>query len=737
MTTGLEGPKRYVPEWQQVHVPDWAADLLNPETGPHDQPLRDGITGDITIEIEAITPLFVGARQTDVQGGGKRKHWLELGGKRAIAGTSVKGAIRAVIETATFGRFAERMDDRRTSIRDLTNPTDYIRHLSEIDRTDNSIIAKSLAGWLTPHRKGWRLQPCQWSLVKQTTLEDHHKKHIGRQKPLNLGRRQPAEQKYRNWGWGKLKVDFDPLPVSKDGDYADGRKLSRIRNFGTGRTKGQLVFTGQPNDRDGRRPGKGTEFIFHGQTGAEIEVARDVRRDFEFIHRNDDGTPNAEWGMWLKQVRSYNHRVPVFWLPDEDGGVKAMGLAMMFRLPYRKTLREAAEQSFSGAHRWDIADLLFGRVIEDRKSDDAKLDLRGRANFSHFVQADDTGLMDEERLVLLAPKYGFYPANVTQLYVQRGRPPKVSKSPPPGSRQPKPDYITLQHEEARLRGPSRYVASRSARPKDLRPLPHKGKENRDIVTHLSPVGKGARFRGKLRVFNLDPKELGALVWALHWGGGGEDPCVPSPRHAHMLGAAKSAGLGACRITIDTDNTRLATNNDPAGWDHDPNDLFTGVRTGNDAKAILTGAVNAFTAYMDTNLGTADKGWDETPQIQALMTMADLDHGDRMAADGQLTPLRTPRDFMDAKKEGLVLPLASGGYEAVKPPASRTAPTQPPRHQAPQTPKGPAPWAQGDRAWYAGEPVTLDETPRPGAATVAIVYDDGSPDTVPLAELTKR
>ncbi|SNR44529.1 TIGR03986 family type III CRISPR-associated RAMP protein [Puniceibacterium sediminis] len=711
---GLAGPKRYVPAWENVHEPAWADIFKKTGIGPHDWPLKEGVSGEIGLTIRAMTPLVVGASQEDVtvsgRDEGKRKNWLVLKDKRAISSTSIKGAVRGVLEPLTHGRFAGRMDERRLSIRDLQNRTDYIDHLTDMFRP------LSQAGWLKPSRNGWELTPCQWSLVRQSDLERYHKENI------QLGRRQSSSQKYQKWGWQRLSVNFDPLSVSTEGDYAKGRELSRISNLGKGRTKGHIVFTGQPQDRirngQPNKTAKSSEFIFHGDDGDPLTVPADIRRDFESINRDDAGTPNEEWGMWLTQYRKYKQRIPVFWLDDGSAGIKAIGLAMMFRLPYAKTLHEAAPTETN--ETWDMADLIFGRVVEDQSAGE-NLSLKGRASFSHFLQSCDTPLMAEQETVLLAPKYGFYPALIKQLSVAPGKPPAVNRVKENPRSSPVNQYTTLQDDKARLRGASRYVASRGYEiPK---PLPdNKGKFNRKIITRIQPVKQGATFTGKLRVFNLDPRELGALIWTLHWGGAPDDATKPNAGHAHMIGAGKAFGLGACEISIDLSRTELACNDDP--------DFQT--QRDEDAAIILRKAVAAFTAYMES----AIPGWSTGLQKTELLTLANLDHGDKMRADGLLEPMRTPREFVDAKKMGYVLPLASGGYE-VDPSKPKAAP--PPA----QSPNKPAPaarprWRKGDRAINIdeGEEVTVMEDVGPNATTALVQFHDGETECVNLSSLTK-
>jgi len=382
----------------------------------------------------------------------------------------------------------------------------------------------------------------------------------------------------------------------------------------------------------------------------------------------------------------------VFWLENDDGSVRAMGLAMMFRLAYRQSLHDAATQSPSKLGcDWDFADVLFGRVLDDQQKA-ANLNLKGRARFGHFKQTNDTPLDPVDEAVLLAPKYGFYPSLIEQNHLT-GTPPKANP------------YTTLQDPNARLRGAARYMASRSSK------VPEKPKDATDkILTRFQPVGKGAEFEGRLDVFNVKPEELGALVWVLHWGAE-----TSSAKHAHMLGMAKAFGLGACQISIDAAKSELTTNASPS---HDAVE----------AAAVLKSALERFIAYMNT----AVPGWEQSKQIKELLASVDLDHGDALRAAGKLDPMTLPKAFVDAKRDKLVQPRPSGEFDA-KPAAAQ--PQGRDQRRQPPPPRREA-WRAGDEAFYVeeGEIVTLISDP--SGSKVTIAFEDGDEMDVELSLLAR-
>lgn len=634
----LSAPYRFVPAAEEIHAPGWGAFMETEaaSVGPHDIPYEDGISGEITLRVTALTPLFIGAeKQEGGETGSTVKPRFEVDGSPAIPGTGLKGAIRSVIEAASSGNLRDRIDDRRYSIRDLTNKEDYLDHMTDMFRP------LSRAGWLSRDGGTWIITPCHWSLVRQKDLETYHEKAQGRRARIGH-RRETAGQKYAGWK-APLALTFSPGPVSTEGSFANGRELSRAGSLGTGPTEGHIVFTGQPQPNTNRNA-KSTEFIFHGRDGTPFEVATDKRRDFESIHRNPNtGQPNEEWGYWLEQ----GGRVPIFWLEDDAGGLRAFGLAMMFRLAYAKSTREAAPDAFdrrtNGVRPVDLADLIFGRVPEGRDDGPNRKEqsLKGRASFTLMRRTHAVPDPDPTDQVLLAPKPGFYPAYIRQeAHEKTGgilNTPSFSKGH--GGRNKGYTYTTYHHPSARIRGFKRYPVGREAVQQNI---PAKVGSRRDAntktQTRVHPVGAGSVFEGRLRVFNLRRAELGALVWALTWGGRPET-------HAHRMGGGKPLNFGTCRIDILTDDAHTALL---------PNDAYRAY-TDHDAATLLAEAEATFVAHMEAHVS----GWAQSEPIRELLATADLSRGRAMETDGTLAGMNDPKDFQQAKKDGLILPLPSG------------------------------------------------------------------------------
>jgi len=97
-------------------------------------------------------------------------------------------------------------------------------------------------------------------------------------------------------------------------------------------------------------------------------------------------------------------------------------------------------------------------------------------------------------------------------------------------------------DNSEIRGWKRYPA----RPyTGIPPLSQAEQSNTKIQVILYPLPAGTTFKGKIRFHNLMPEELGAIIWALEWGG---------DKHLrHALGMGKPFGLGQVRIDIDKED----------------------------------------------------------------------------------------------------------------------------------------------------------------------------------------
>jgi CRISPR-associated protein (TIGR03986 family) len=592
--TRITAPYNFVPLSRFVYFPEWGHQIS------HDIPFSDGLSGTLSCELVTDTPIYVrnGGNWTDADKGTEPYNaFFEVDGQPMIPGTSLKGMIRNVIEIATFGKL-NRVNDKRYSLRDLH----YKGYQSQMARTaaGGAFEALPKSGWLQYDEQSdqYLLTPCNHARVEHDLLNRFAGADVG------FGRRQSLKTKYEQWekAGRTLNVSFECS------DYKP-HPHSKVLSLGGGGRTGTLVFTGQPGGK------KHMEFVFFDEsTGSPTEVTRETMEEFRFVHTTDNG-PTEALSYWDSSLRS-GRRIPIFYLPASDGAVTALGLAQMFRLPYRHNISQMVGHT-SPLHEeksLDLAECLFGTV-------DSAQALKGRVSFSaataHSVTPYVHGTVTT---VLGAPKPTYYPNYVKQDEtngVVRGR-----------------DYKTYMDGNAEIRGWKRYPA----RPdRDVgRPEPP-GKDQARVATSFKPLGVGTSFRFQVRFHNLRPFELGALFWALTWGGDGN--------LCHRLGMAKSCGMGQVRVRVQEEESRILE--------------CAEAGQGNRSAAALS---RLFQDGMDEALaaasGNAGITWRGTEQLTHLVAMADKGHvpaGFGSAAEKlvhmTLDPDKKRNDFVDAKGRG--------------------------------------------------------------------------------------
>jgi CRISPR-associated protein (TIGR03986 family) len=655
----IPSPYNFVPLSERVFFPDWG------ERISQDVPFSDGISGVIDVTVTATTPIYIRGGGEHPEGDARLQNAaytdffrVTQGGPYAIPGSSFKGMLRNVVEIASFGKIVGtkgdtgRVVDHRYAIRDLHNGPAYTKHITE-DLGKKTYKPKVRAAWL---REGagntWILRLCNMARVEQEDLEK-----LFALRGKGLGERQSAQDKYALCGMrsstGELIEVWFTCGGEQEHTHSGGlrlcyRKATELKKNGEPgkKTKGVLVLTGQPaprkergcTDRNGRpcSRGKHMEFLFFDLPSArEFPVPAKVKEEFQFIHSTlgENRQANEEWGFWKPRLEQ-GEEIPVFVLFEEDGKtIRALGLALMFRLPYKRSIHQAIERT-SPSHldgtRLDFAEGLFGRV-EDKDG------LRGRVSVEPLLAEGTPQLLQRVVTVLGAPKPTYYPNYLEQPGGETGR---LSGE----------TYKTFMDSDAKIRGWKRYWV----RPDGSSPNPPQSPTD-SVATAFCPLAAGTVFSGRMHLHNVRPQELGAIFWALTWGG--------EEKLRHGLGMAKPYGYGSVRVTVTGCDLR---------WCDPKKGIFAkepgeAAPKGGISREKLQEWMRPFTEMMENWFPKEGKRetWSDSPQIRALKAMADPEKA-------RNCDLRYPRldskqrvnEFVDCKKECLVLagPLAAGGRQ---------------------------------------------------------------------------
>lgn len=634
----IRAPYNFVPFSDVVRFPDWSAYASS------DVPFEDGISGTFDVRMTAHTPIFVRGGQRTT---GEREAPLSLfakgpDGRPAVPGTSLRGELRTVVEIATFGKLS-RVNDNRYGVRDLHNPDLYVRHMARIMNGQPTPLVT--AGWmhrvadpkgdLEDKRGRYRveIEACDFAKVEYKKLTELARgRGVVDYRP---GDRQSGPDKYKRFGVTDVRT-LDALRVQAT-VKADGQRRANlgegwlgdfgiVDGLGAGRS-GTLVFTGQPSawspsqapGRAGAGQPKHHDFVFFNRADrGRVDVEAGVFEGFQFVHA-DRGqqdraseAPNPEWKFWLPRFEA-GQGVPVFFLTRRDGRyikVRALGLAMMFRLAYDQSVGDTigGHQKDWKSPKLDFAETLFGRVPDDKRGESGEA-LKGRVSVGMLRLEGAERALPEVRAILGAPKASFYPNYIEQ-------PGRTSA----GQRRV---YKTFMDKDARARGWKRYRPF----PSVLAPhIPESVKNNARIFTRFCPLDAGSTFVGKVRVHNVRPEELGALLWAIDFGG--------ASGARHTVGMARSLGYGS--VTLQASAFALKDNH--------------GVAVDADACRL------AFTGGMETwaRKSALEGGWANSPVTFQLLSCA---QPFAEAADGRQMRLDHPQDrneFNAARQAGFVL-----------------------------------------------------------------------------------
>jgi len=543
-----------------------------------------------------------------------------------------------------------------------------------IPEKDRPYEALPHSGWLTQDKKTgkWYLTPCDYARVEQMDLIAYHndspdikrkqssgdkykvwgKENLKVNFDFKLGdiRHSCGMLRYKkasNLGNGRINgtIVFTGQPgpnttTIKDPLLPRGFRIPKVlygRRLEYNQKSRRLVFKGVMSDKEkvillgiSKDPGyqdtiealynksrssrgrkaKHMEFIFFEDKGNREIVRQNLKEDFDFIH-STDGNPNEEWRFWKSKLNK-GEPVPVFFLGDAENPT-SMGLTLMYRLAYNKSIHEAISNSSPDhlSDKPDLAETMFGFVKQDDPG------LKGRISVCPASTVADSN-KESKRVtaVLGSPKASYYPIYIEQDDDGTG---KTS------------EYKTFMDDDCRIRGWKRYPARR----KIDKSANADSKSN--VMTRFIPLKKGTSFKFRICIHNLKPVELGALVWVLTWGG--------RNNLCHSLGMGKPLGYGLVKIEIQSAELYRNNSNDM------PED-----------KTLLDECSNAFVSWIEDK--DQVPGWLETPQMTQLLNMADPEFEPHRSFQGEklrymkLDP-RGINEFVLAKEKDLcLLPHAS-------------------------------------------------------------------------------
>ncbi|PID41617.1 MAG: TIGR03986 family CRISPR-associated RAMP protein [Proteobacteria bacterium] len=566
----VHAPYHFVPLSRWVYMPDWAH-LVS-----HDVPFKEGYSGIIEYRLTNSTPLCVGAEQEKKADRTTLVKWArDPVGNPVIPGSSVKGMIRNVLEIASFGKF-NAVDNQQFSFRDLSSAKNHYLH---------DIIGKSRVepGWIKydNSQQKWIYTGCDCAKVKHQDIKDSLK--------VSIKNEDPAEEKYR-------KLPLSRTFTANISDEEGKQKNRWARSLQQGNTRGQFVFTN--NRIKGRGKPGDYEFSYFFFNKRDRPTSDQIDRQVSALFSNH----RPEQVKYLQGNFCPTNGIPVFALTDKSGNrIEAFGFAKMPRASYKHTVQDLIDRATKN-HRseafFDLAELIFGTIRDNG------LGLKSRVIFSDATadNLSEPQLYLSSTLILNNPKPTFYPAYLEQ------------KSPN--------EYNTYDSDTTPA-GWKRYI---SRKPDSGKLISNATGKNANVSSRMELAPVNSQFTGKIVFHNLNPVELGALLWSIELSG--------DERYHHQLGHGKPFGAGSVRLSArisklhGNTQTTQATQPDVAWF----RDCFVRQMT-------------------DSYPETESHKWQDSPQIANLLAMSNLN--DNQDVNTRYMSIDS-KDFQRAKNNNLRL-----------------------------------------------------------------------------------
>ena len=498
------------------------------------------ISGEILLDIEALTPLFIGGGQNDT------KTFAPVG-TPIIPGSSLRGMVKNIFKIVTCGAFRGQSDSQKNGD-DFNDEHIYFRCLMknnkaelkgynwsvalhayyvqrmsrDIDRDGKKITVKNARpGFLVRKADGkYFIAPSIYTSDRAEdfiTIKDFQTKYgkVGfRDSRIHLAGAIAYIVTGNQWA-NKPERLLDAAAYKQFKENLQALREKKIS---------KAAF-----DAEARKHGKQiiryTSLLYiepNREKWLEVpeEVLRSYRRD-----RNRGGVDLFKKENFLtrdelerrtgQDYPDVDTIIPCHFLTkkiaDKKFVVTAFGHGQCFRIPYEKSIGDVAK--ISGSDAIDFADALFGK----------------EKFWASRVYFEDAAPVDKISELPTAPMHPLMQPNPTsyQLYLKQN------------------DSGELKHwdsDGAQVRGYKLYWHNRDVDWKanaDELNLDRGKSSDKRLTKDITPLDKGNKFTAKIRFKNLSAEELGALMMVFDLNG--------ATNAAYKIGKGKPFGLGSLRI----------------------------------------------------------------------------------------------------------------------------------------------------------------------------------------------
>jgi CRISPR-associated protein (TIGR03986 family) len=352
-------PYNFVPVQNNFFEADWAR-LVS-----HDIPFSDGITGEIHVDFEAVSPLIIKE--------GKSHDFVNFDSKPFIPSTSLKGMVRNVLEILSLSKISTLTKDDRYSMRDLSP---YNK-----DYTIKKKLNEIKAGLLIQINGHFNLIECaEYERLNYKQLEELlDEPGIGNK----IKNSSSVKEKYK-------LIDERPFYENEeDSDWV-------------------MVLTGKMFNKKAEYGFKLPDII------SPVYIPEKVIKGFKFIYEKE--TDSTTWKFWKSKIQNFESIpqkseitkkicfAPVFFIKEKTE-IKHLGLTFLYREPYQFSVHQLIPEKHLEKSKFDLAETIFGSTVNES--------FKGRVSYSHaFIH--DFRIEQEREIVLGSPKPTFFPFYLEQ-----------------------------------------------------------------------------------------------------------------------------------------------------------------------------------------------------------------------------------------------------------------------------------------------------------------------------------
>jgi CRISPR-associated protein (TIGR03986 family) len=543
-------------EQQQVCIKEDKERNPHPALVRHDCYFPDRHTGYITGKIIADSPIYTRTglspedfallastsfhEMTEEQ---KERYakFFALQGNPTIPGSSLRGMFRMLVEIISHAKVTRVQKEKLfyRSLADKATREIYTNNFVQIGRHNNVSCyeVKIRTGFLRKKGGKYVIEECGYGRIDTKTYrKDLYNTGIPNWQYQNKQVYVKIEP-HASWHFFREQVNTKTHRMRHPDLYLRYREVTdMVDEPKQGYQEGIMVITGDMKF-------KHLEFVFLKETLHNYPVSDDI------IHRFHDDDQITQWqeksfpkDQPYPDCRSKKGGLrdgePVFFLSNDDGTVRFLGRAQMFRLPYPYSPRDFVPEDLRDPTITDLAEALFGYVPDAKDAKDTRQAYAGRVFFEDApLVANNNNVTDKPYMhprILSSPK----PTTFQHYLVQ-----------PEYQRQQLKHYASKPGDETVIRGHKLYWHQERAR-REQNQSWHERIEDTSANaatssqhTGIQPLDVGATFAVKIHFENLSDVELGVLLWIMQIAG--------DENYRLKLGMGKPLGMGTIRLEETT------------------------------------------------------------------------------------------------------------------------------------------------------------------------------------------